>query len=338
MRIAVVCGGISPERNVSLNGGKAVFKALKELGHDVIAIDPARGNDCLIDIEAIDIPKTAPSIEEMASFTPKSLIECVQSEHMDTIDLAFLVVHGQYGEDGKIQALLELKGIPYTGSDIKSSAISINKVSSKMMFLAGGINTPNWVTVRKSHLGDYDYYEKIRDEIGNAMVVKPNDQGSTIGINILHSGNLDDIHYAIQDALKYSDKAIVEEYISGRELTVGIVNGEALPIIEIVPEGGFYDYESKYASGQTKYICPAEMDTDLSEFAQNLALQAYDVIGCSGFSRVDFRMNEDFELYCLEINTIPGFTSTSLVPKAAKEVGIEFPELCERIVNLAIEK
>lgn len=339
MNIAVLFGGISPERNVSIAGGKAVVEALTELGHNVFPIDPALGADCLLTLEKIVIPiNSHPSPEELAEFHTKSYIECINSKLFDDIDCAFLVLHGKNGEDGKIQALLECRGIPYTGSGIKASALSIDKIASKMIFLAAGIPTPQWHIIRKKDIDDYEYLEHIRSETGDILVVKPNDQGSTIGISIVDTGNLDDIHNAILHAFKYSELVLIEEFIEGRELTVGIVGNEPLPVIEIVPESGFYDYDHKYKKGKTEYICPAEIPEDIAEFAQNLALTAYGTLGCSGFGRADFRMNEEGQVFLLEMNTIPGFTATSLVPKAAKLIGIEFPELCQTLIDIAIEK
>jgi len=339
MNIAVLFGGISPERNVSIAGGKAVVEALTQLGHNVFPIDPAYGENSLIPIEKIIIPNNShPTPEELAQFHTKNYIECINSKIFDEIDAAFLVLHGQNGEDGKIQALLECRGIPYTGSGIKASALSIDKISSKMIFYAVGILTPQWHIFRKKDLEDYEYLEQIRSELGEILVIKPNDQGSTIGISIIDNGNLDDIHNAIINAFYYSDLVLIEEFIEGRELTVGIVGNQTLPIIEIVPESGFYDYYHKYKPGKTEYLCPADIPQDIAEFTQNLAFSAFNALGCSGFARADFRMNEEGQVFLLEMNTIPGFTATSLVPKAAKAIGIEFTELCQKLIDIALEK
>ncbi|TAL69724.1 MAG: D-alanine--D-alanine ligase [Bacteroidetes bacterium] len=338
MKVAVLYGGISPERNVSITGGLAVIKALQELGHEVVPIDPAYGANGKQSIEEIISPSNSISLEELAKFESRKIIECVNSSLFDGIDVAFIVLHGKYGEDGKIQALLELRGIPYTGSNIKASAIGIDKLASKMLFLAAGISTPQWLTVREKDFGNYEYFEEIRSELGDNLVIKPNDQGSTIGITIVEDGNLDEINKGVDLASKFSDIVIVEQFIEGREITVGIVGGEALPLIEIEPEEGFYDYEHKYTKGKTEYICPAEVTEDIAEFMQNQALSAYNIIGCSGFARADFRLDDEGQPFLLEINTIPGFTATSLVPMAAKEIGIEFPELCDRIIQLVFNK
>lgn len=338
MNIAVLFGGLSLERNVSLAGGYAVCKALESLGHRVLPVDPALGKNGLINLSDFKIPDGATSIDELKKHSPKNIIECINSPIFDDVDMAFIVLHGKYGEDGRIQSLLELRGIPYTGSGVRASATAIDKLTSKLLFLAAGVMTPNWITVNEDDIGNYEYYESIRDELGNKTIIKPVNQGSTIGISTVHHGNLDDIHNGIIEAAKYSKRIIIEEFIEGRELTVGIVGDTALPIIEIVPESGFYDYEHKYTSGKTEYICPANIDENIEEFLQNSASTAYKVLGCSGFGRIDFRMDDDGRIFCLEANTIPGFTATSLVPKAAQAMGIEFPELCSQIIELALKK
>jgi D-alanine-D-alanine ligase len=337
MNIAVLFGGISPERNVSIAGGISVIEALKSKGHNIIPIDPAYGYNCLRNENELKIIDGFATKEELSEFPLKNLIDAVNSNHFDNIDAAFLVLHGINGEDGKVQTLLELREIPYTGSGVKASSTAIDKAASKILFLAAGVMTPRWVSIYKEDIGNYDLYEEIRSDLGDELVVKPNDQGSTIGISIINTGNLDDINDAVTLASKYSRHVLIEEYISGREITVGIIGNEALPIIEIVPEDGFYDYSHKYTKGKTQYICPAELSDDITEFTQNSALAAYNALGCSGFARADFRLNEEGQVFLLEINTIPGFTSTSLVPKAAAEVGIEFPDLCEKILELALE-
>jgi len=337
MNVAVIFGGISPERNVSISGGRAVCKALKEKGYNVIPVDPAYGTDGLkIGKEMLE-SDLLPQLDLYKSFSTKKMLECINSDIFDNIDLAFLVVHGQNSEDGTIQSLLQLRGITYTGSGIKSSSLSIDKISSKMMFSAAGILTPPWTPVKKKDFENYENYEEIRNELGGHLAIKPNDQGSTIGITIVDKGNLDDIKNAVLKASQFSKSVLIEKFIEGRELTVGIVGEDILPVIEIKPQDGFYDYEHKYTKGKTEYICPADIPEDIESFTQDMAFLAFQVLGCSGFARADFRLDEDGQPYCLEMNTIPGFTETSLVPKAAKQIGIEFPELCEKIINLAIE-
>lgn len=336
MKIAVLCGGISPERNVSLSSGRAVAKALMELGHEVTLHDPANGAQCRLDIDSMTIPTTPPTEAELASFSSKKLIECVASGCMDSVDIAFSVLHGKYGEDGVMQALLQARGIAYTGSEVMASALAMDKLHSKIMFNAAGVPTPSWAVIRTNDEITDDLLKEIRSEFPRGMVVKPNDQGSTVGMSIITNGNLDDLRSAVLLALNYSDVALIENYIEGRELTVAVLGSEALPIIEIAPDGGFYDYEHKYTKGMSQYICPAELDESITDFIQNLAVTAHKVLGCRGYSRVDFRLDEDFQPWCLEVNTLPGMTETSLVPKAAQAEEISFSELCGRIIHLSL--
>ena len=210
MNIAVLMGGISPERNVSINGGLSVAQALRAKGHDVVVVDPAFGKNGIVqELESTNM-SVFPDIEDLMKFDTKKYIECINSEIFDGIDLAFIVLHGINGEDGKIQALLELRGIPYTGSGIKASSVAIDKLSSKMLFLAAGISTPPWSVIRKKDFDNYDFFKEIRSELGNKLVIKPNNQGSTVGISIVKDGNLDDIHQGIMNASKYSDIVLIQ--------------------------------------------------------------------------------------------------------------------------------
>lgn len=338
MKIAVVFGGISPERNVSIAGGLAVAKALKSLNYDVVAVDPAYGINAVRNGNDLANMSLIPDDTELKKFPEKNIIDCFGSSIFDDIDAAFLVLHGLNGEDGKVQSLLELRGIPYTGSKVLASALAMDKAQSKTVFTANHILTPPWDIVTPEDFDNYEVFELIRKNLGQNLAIKPNNQGSTIGISIVFGGNLDDIATAVKEAGRYSDKVIVETFIPGKEVTVGIIGGEALPLIEIKPESGFYDYEHKYSKGKTQYICPMDISDDIADFAQDIAVAAFNALGCEGFARADFRLTDEGQPFCLEMNTIPGFTDTSLVPKAAKSLGIEFPELCERILNMALNK
>ncbi len=337
MNIAVIHGGISTERNVSIAGGKAVMEALRLKGHNVVAVDPALGADKNRDAEklASNIEAVA-SNEELAQYNPRQIIECINSDLFDDIDCAFLVLHGKYGEDGVIQALLELRGIPYTGSNVRASAVAMDKITSKNIFTANGIVTPAWELIHAQDAGDEDFLSDLRKHLGKNLVIKPADQGSAIGLYILKNASLIDIADAIKAVSKYSEHIIAERYIEGRELTVAIVDKEALPVIEIIPDEGFYDYKHKYSKGHTQYVCPAEIPDDVADFIQNMALAAHNALGCSGFSRIDFRLDHDMQPFCLEVNTLPGFTATSLVPMAAQATGIDFPALCEKLIHIAL--
>ncbi len=338
MNIAVLFGGISPERNVSIKGGKAVVSALKSLGHSVKPVDVALGENCLVDINQIEIPNRPPTKEELEQFPLSNYIKAINSTVFDDVDLAFLVLHGINGEDGKIQSLLELRGIKYTGSGIKASALAMDKAASKMIFNASGILTPPWIVATKNEIDNFEFLESLRSDIGGRVVFKPNDQGSSIGVNIVDTGNLDDLNDALKDTLNYTALVLIEPFIEGRELTVGIIGGESLPVIEIIPGEGFYDYNHKYSKGESSYICPADLREDIEEFTRGVAETAFSELGCSGFARADFRLNDEGQPFMMELNTIPGFTETSLVPMAAKELALEFPELCQKIIDLALEK
>ncbi len=338
MKIAVIFGGISTERDISIKSGRAVFNGLVELGHEVIGVDPALGSEGFIrSIAEFDkIPKLESL--QLNGLYPKQYLAAITHPIFDEIEFAFIVLHGKYGEDGTIQSLFELRGIPYSGSDIKASSIAMDKNTSKIMFSSVGISTPRWTVLKPTDVGNYEIYEELRLDLGKEIVIKPNDQGSTVGITIVHDGNLDEIHKGCESASKLSNLILIEQYISGKEITVGILGTEPLPVIEIVPASGFYDFDHKYTKGKTQYICPAEISQDISEFTQQLAITAFNVLGCDGFARADFRLDNEGQPFLLELNTIPGFTETSLVPKAAKEVGIDFNQLCQRIIDLALEK
>ncbi|MCX7909664.1 MAG: D-alanine--D-alanine ligase [Ignavibacteria bacterium] len=337
MKIAVIFGGLSTERDISIKSGISVFNALKDLNHKPLLVDPALGNEGFFHSldEIADLP-TLSSLDKNKYRIDKYL-ETIANPIFDEIEFAFIVLHGKYGEDGTIQTLFELKNIPYSGSNPKASSIGMDKNLSKIIFIASGIPTPRWITLRANELDNFEICEEIRDDFGKKMVIKPNDQGSTFGTTIVMDGNLDEIYLGLKKASEFSDIILVERYIEGKEITVGIVGEEPLPVIEIIPQSGFYDFEHKYTKGKTEYVCPAELPSDVSELVQDIAMQVFNTIGCNGFARVDFRLTEDFQPFVLEINTIPGFTDTSLVPKAAKAKGIEFPELCQKIVDEGLE-
>ena len=336
MNIAVLMGGISPERNVSLRSGIAVTKALREKGHNVIAIDPALGVDCILDIDNLEIPNTFPTPEELELMSQKNIIDSINSQHFDNIDCAFIVLHGSCGEDGKVQGLLHLRGIKYTGSGVKASAIAMDKRTSKLLFSLAGVLTPHWVMIDPNDENLMDRIAEIKGNVGKEVVVKPNDGGSTIGLTIIKNGDVDEIYKAIKLAGEYSNEVMVEQFIEGRELTVTIIDNKAYPIIEIKPSEGFYDYSNKYTKGKTEYICRAEIDENETEFIQNMALTAHRVVGCRGYSRIDFRLDDEHLAHCLEVNTVPGFTELSLVPMAARAAGVDFGNLCEHLINRGI--
>ena len=332
MKIAVLLGGTSAERDVSITTGMAIAKALQASGHTVEALDCAYG-DRKIDFEssaASVIKATPPDIEQEKAKLDRNIFKTVDYLIAHKFDIAFIALHGGYGENGQLQAVLELSRIPYTGSNSLASAIGMDKHLSKLMFLSAGVPTAPWYHALRHKPVDRAEVEKL----GLPLVVKPNAQGSTVGLSIIN--NWDDLDAALATAYRYSDSVLLEQFVPGRELTVTVLGEEVLPVVEIIPESGFYDYESKYQSGRTRYVTPAELPEDLTAEIQAATLRGFQAIGCSGYARIDFRLREDRQYFCLEVNTLPGMTPTSLVPKAAKARGIEFPELMERIIKMGL--
>lgn len=335
MNIALLLGGLSPERNISLISGRAVTKALRAMGHTVHPIDPASG--LLSDADLEQATAAPVSSEWLATADHTSIARLASIAEIKNADIVYNVLHGKYGEDGYVQAILDLHGIKYTGSGMIASAVAMDKAMSKMLFAVGGIPTPHWVTVKPDQATDEQVLNEVRRELGSTIVVKPNDQGSTVGMTIVSSGVLEDISEAITKAAAYSETILIEQYIPGRELTVAVLGNDALPVIEIAPQDGFYDYQHKYTKGETQYYCPADISEEVRDHIMNLAVTAHQILGCKAISRVDFRLNEDNIPVCLEVNTSPGFTELSLFPMAAREAGIEFGPLCEEIIRLSQE-
>lgn len=293
-RIAVLMGGLSAERDISLKTGQAVLKALHANGCDAVAIDVGR-----------DLPG---QLQAAAA------------------GLAFVCLHGRYGEDGTVQGLLEMMHIPYTGSGVMASSMAMDKVVTKQILLYHEISTPGFVVYRagedKSAL-----LERCRHF---PLVVKPAREGSTIGISIVHDRT--QLAAGLDEALQHDDLVLIEDFIQGDEVTVSVLNGVSLPIIKIVPKSGFYDYTSKYTPGQTEYLLPAPLEAVLYNRLQDVSVAACKALSCRGAARVDFMVRER-GFFCLEVNTIPGMTATSLLPKAANEAGISFDELVMQILE-----
>ena len=338
MNIALIAGGISSEREVSLTSCRAILKALRENGHKVKVVDPIYGAEEVSE-EVIFrdlVSKEYPSkevMEKLLKESKKKVIECINSNLFDDIDIAFLGLHGKYGEDGRIQTLLDLRGIKYTGSDILSSAVAMDKNVTKMVFRNFDIPTADWIVLSSK---DEININEILSKINLPFVIKPNDEGSTVGLTIVKKES--EIKDAIELGFRYTDKIMIEKYVKGKELTVSIVGDIAYPLIEIKPKEGFYDYHHKYTKGMTEYICPAEIDEKISKKAQEIALKAYHSLGCSVYSRVDFLLTDKDELFCLEVNTLPGMTALSLVPKAVGVMGMAFNDLIENIIRLSLKK
>lgn len=341
MKILVLMGGDSAERDVSIASGEAVEEALKKTGHKVIPVDTSKSWQVLPNNHIQYLPqgiKTAPpGMQELKPIDSDVVLKHFESQDLKDVDVIFLALHGGKGEDGTIQALLDLTGKPYTGSGMLASALAMNKAMSKKIFEREKIRTPQWILWDSDNSADISQLQKeIKKKFGYPVVVKPNNQGSTIGLTILQKTG--DLKEAVNLAGEYSHQILVEEFIPGREITVGILDDQALPVIEIVPEHGIYDYECKYTPGKSKYVCPAALSKKQTQEVQEMAVKAFKILGCKGYARVDFRLGQDKKFYCLEVNTLPGMTKTSLVPKAAKAAGIEFPQLVDKIVKLGLKK
>jgi len=288
-------GGLSREREISLKTGKAILKALTEKGYTA----------CPIDVD-----------QDVAETLIKKKIEC-----------AFIALHGRFGEDGTIQGMLELMRIPYTGSGVLASALALHKIMAKKIFLCEKIPTPPFEVVQRQEIGK----DPLRNiSLSLPLVVKPAREGSTIGISIVRTK--EELVPALKEAGKYDEEILVEKFMKGKEITVGILEDIPLPVIEIVPKSGFYDYHSKYTKGETQYIIPARIPREKYLYAQEISLKAFQTLGCSGCARVDLMTDENDDSFVIDVNTMPGMTETSLLPKAANYVGIAFEDLVERIL------
>lgn len=340
LKIAVLMGGTSAERDVSLASGEAIVKALRVAGHQVVPIDTGKGQKFLesqTEFLPEGVKAKPPDLRELQRKSKELTLRTIESFDLNTIDVIFLALHGGAGEDGTIQALLDLTGKPYTGSGMLASALAMNKSMAKKIFEREGILTPGWLLLDSSSLSHTsEIGKKIKERLGFPVVVKPDDQGSTVGFSKVDKE--EKLSSAIKLAKEFSDKILIEEFVDGRELTVAILNDLPLPVVEIIPEHGIYDYQCKYTKGKSRYICPAELSEEKTKEIQTIGLKAFRSLGCESYARVDFRYNDKGEFYCLEVNSLPGMTATSLVPMAAKEAGIDFPELAHRIAKMALRK
>ncbi|NNK84298.1 MAG: D-alanine--D-alanine ligase [Desulfobacterales bacterium] len=303
--VALLSGGISSEREVSLNSGKQVFQALDKEKYEVIRYDP----------------KT--DIERLVTDAAK-------------IDVALIILHGLYGEDGTVQGLLDLLNIPYQGSGVLGSAIAMNKVISKQLYQKHGIKIPGYRIAKK---GESINLALCLDQIGLPMVIKPAEGGSSVGMSIVKTENA--LENALKKAFSYDETVLLESYIKGIEITGGVIGNkdlQALPLIEIIPDEkhDFFDYEAKYTAGITREICPARIDDSLTAQAQTYAKMAHQALSCKGYSRTDMII-KDNGIYVLETNTIPGMTPTSLLPRAAEAAGLNFSQLLDKLIELGIE-
>ena len=329
LKVLLLLGGTSPEREVSKSTGKSVYEALLNLGHEVIILDPAYGINQPYEVEDYF------NENDYTEILNENYLDAVNLISANQINVAFLALHRKYGEDGTIQSLLELKGIKYTGSKVLSSAIAMDKIMSKILFEEYKVITPKWFQFKKDERTTEDVNNLIEQKFGYPAVVKPNDQGSTVGLTICKSS--EQLVDAIHNAFEYSDRILVEEYIPGRELTVAVIDNSAMPVLEIRPKHGIYDYECKYTSGMSEYIVPADVPEKVAKSLQEIAVQACKSLRCEVYARVDFRLSPDNKVYTLEVNTLPGMTSLSLVPKMAKAMGISFEQLVEKIITLSLK-
>jgi D-alanine-D-alanine ligase len=330
MRITVLTGGTSSERDVAIASAVQVIGALRSRGHDVAVLDTARGYIPRADESSLlsgAVGIEPPSIDQLHALERGLLLSGLSNlAVVREADVLFLALHGGRGEDGTIQTLLEMIGVPYTGSGRLGSAMAMDKDISKRLFRTAGVATPDWVMAPAA-------VERIGREIGWPAVVKPSKQGSTVGLTVVKRPG--DYDSAVALARQYDDEVMIERFIAGRELTVGVLEGQALAVGEIIPRHEIFDYECKYTPGMSEEIFPADLPAKVTEECQRLGLLAHEALKLGGYSRVDFRLTPDAELFCLEVNTLPGMTATSLLPQAAQAVGIEFPELCERICRTA---
>ncbi len=339
MKLCILLGGPSAEREVSLLTGEAMAHALASRGHDITLVDPATARTMRLEEFQANPPSAEPpTARELGAYSGGSVVlESLMLPAVREAEVVVLGLHGVPGEDGLIQSVLELQGKRYTGSDARSSALCIDKQYTKIILEHAGVPCPRGriLSLTDHPLERHAAWDWSVTELGFPLVIKPNDQGSTVGLTILREESQDAFNRAVDLALEYSSKALIEEFIEGRELTVSILGREALPILEIETKGGFYDYLHKYTPGMSFHTCPAKLPSELSSAIQASALAAFEACSCRGYGRLDFRLHPSGNYYCLEINTLPGMTSTSLIPDAARAAGISFEELCERIVQEA---
>ena len=324
-------GGTSSERNVSLASGTRIAQALRDRGHEVSALDPAKGVISPSQERELSSGKVGtepPSLASLSKFAEGTFLPNLTSmSEIKNAEVVFLALHGGQGEDGTLQALLDMAHVKYTGSGHLASALAMDKDLSKKLFRAAEVKTADWLMAPAT-------IEQVEGILGLPVVVKPSKQGSTVGLSVVKKR--DDLASAIEEAGKYDDEVMIERFVPGRELTVGVLGDIALPVGEIIPKHEIYDYECKYTAGMATEEFPAKISREASERLQQQALAAFRALKLGGCARIDFRLTSDGEFYCLEANTLPGMTELSLIPQGAAAMGISFPELCERIVRLAL--
>lgn len=348
MKIVVLAGGLSTERDVSFKTGEMVTKALRENGHQVILLDVFMGYSNkeedltgifdraeAVSVKVAAIPETAPDLEKVKAqrkdqsdnfFGPNVIELCRMA------DIVFMALHGENGENGKIQAAFDLFGIRYTGTGYLGSALAMNKGMAKQLFLENGIPTPRGTSLKRGE----DAAKIETCGIHFPCVVKPCSGGSSIGVSIVHDKA--EYEQALKEAFRWENELVIEEYVKGREFSVGVIDFQALPIIEIAPVEGFYDYKNKYKAGSTVETCPAELSEQITKEMQGYAETVAEVLGLNTYSRTDFLLDAEDHIFCLEANTLPGMTPTSLLPQEAKVTGVDFNQLCEKLIESSMRK
>ncbi|MBQ7335820.1 MAG: D-alanine--D-alanine ligase [Clostridia bacterium] len=340
MKIVVLAGGYSPERDVSLTSGSLIANALMENGHRVLLLDVYLGMkelpadpDALFRSDGSFFHRVSETVPDLATLKRESgngeaLIGANVIALCRRADLVFLALHGAMGENGQLQATLDNYGIRYTGSGYIGSLLAMDKDLSKRLLRDAGVPTPDWVYFDVKNGSE----EELIERIGLPCVVKPCSCGSSVGVSMVNTK--EELTAALHSAAAWDEKVLVEKKILGRELTMGILDGKTLPAVEIIPKEGFYDYKNKY-QGSTKEVCPAEIPTEIAARAAELTAKGFEALRLRGYARFDFLLDANGDLWCLEANTLPGMTPTSLLPQAAAAAGIGYRELCEKIVNLA---
>lgn len=341
MNIVVLCGGNSTERDVSINSGYNVCEALRSKGHNAVLLDVFFGTE---NVNIFDNAKSDYNAEKERDFIRQMSSKVKEEEKKrksffgenvikicSDADMVFMALHGKNGEDGKCQAAFDLFGIKYTGSGSLASAMGMDKAVTKQIFMAKQVPTAKSIWIKKEDETSLEHYN-----MSIPVVVKACNGGSSVGVVLVKDAS--EYEVALNECFELDNQVLVEDYIDGREFSVGVIDGKALPIVEIIPNEGWYDYENKYKDGATTHVCPAELNEELTAKMQKIAEDAYEAIGCEPYARVDIMMDRDEEMYCLEVNTLPGMTSTSLIPDEARAVGVDYPTLCENIVMLSFNK
>lgn len=326
MRVTVLTGGTSSERDVAIASAVQVVKALRSRGHTVAVVDTARGyipeaGESLL--LSGSVGREPPRLEELVTLERGVLLSSLATlPVVREAEVIFLALHGGRGEDGTLQAVLDVVGVSYTGSGSLASGLAMDKDIAKRLFRAAGVPTAGWLMAPASA-------DIVASQLGWPVVVKPSKQGSTVGLSVVKAP--DSLTAAVELAARYDDEVMIEAFVPGRELTVGILDGRALAVGEIIPRHEIFDYECKYTPGMSEEIFPADLSPELTAECGRLGVAAHEALKLGGYSRVDFRLTPAGEMVCLEVNTLPGMTSTSLLPQSAAAIGIPFPELCERI-------